>query len=320
MNTIKNTEKINTSLFRGKASHPTIISMIESGMLPGNIKDIDIFKREWRKTFTGSFLLKYPRYYGLIERIRRVIGRFPEWEDFTRQNIRDIVEHLKNNCCSSSARTYTAMIRSVLNYNREIANIPCKDFENELRVKNEPHVAIFLTVDELNKLERFKPENEREDVILAQFLVGCYTGARHSDILCMNEDNIQGKYITYVSKKTKTPATIELKKGLPRLLGIAVAREYSESTFNDTIKDICRKAGIDGKVKVFKAGKSLTGKKFQFVTSHTARRSFASNLAAFGVSIREIQLRMGHTSTTMTERYILAPVNKLPESAREYFK
>lgn len=320
MKTIKNTEKINTSLFCGKASHSTIISMIESGMLPGNVDDIDIFKREWRKTFTGSFLIKYPRYYGIIDKIRHIVGRLPEWDDFTRQNIREIVEHLKNSCCSSSARTYAAMIRSVLNYSKEIANIPCKDFDNELRVKNEPHVAIFLTVDELNKLERYEAENEREKVILAQFLIGCYTGARHSDILCMNEDNIQGKYITYVSKKTKTPATIELKKGLPKLLEIAVAREYAESTFNDTIKDICRKAGIDSKVKVFKAGKSLTGKKYQFVSSHTARRSFASNLATLGVPIREIQLRMGHTSTTMTERYILSPVNKLPETARAYFK
>ena len=319
MGTIKDTGNINSTLFNDRASHTTIVGMINSGMLPANIECMDFFKREWRRTFTGSFLLKYPRYYGIIDKIRHIVGRLPVWDDFTRQNIREIVEYLKNSCCSSSARTYAAMIRSVLNYNREIANIPCKDFENELRVKNEPHVAIFLTVDELNKLERFKPENEREEVILAQFLVGCYTGARHSDILCMNEDNIQGKYITYVSKKTKTPATIELKKGLPRLLEIAVTREYSESTFNDTIKDICRKAEIDGKVKVFKAGKSLTGKKYQLVSSHTARRSFASNLASLGVPIREIQLRMGHANATITERYILAPVNKLPESAREYF-
>ncbi len=320
MDTIKNARNINDSLFVGKASIPTIISMIETGMLPGNIEDVEKFKREWKRTFTGCFLVKYPRYYGIIEKISRVTGSLPGWEDFTRQNIRDIVEYLRTSCCSSSARTYAAMIRSVLNYNRETANIPCKDFENELRVKNEPHVAIFLTVDELNKLERYEAENEREKVILAQFLVGCYTGARHSDILCMNEDNIQGKYITYVSKKTKTPATIELKKGLPKLLGIAVRREYSESTFNDTIKEICRKAGIDGKVKVFKAGKSLTGKKHEFVSSHTARRSFASNLASLGVPVREIQLRMGHASAAITERYILAPVNKLPESARGYFK
>ena len=73
-------------------------------------------------------------------------------------------------------------------------------------------------------------------------------------------------------------------------------------------------------MKVFKAGKSLTGKKHEFVSSHTARRSFASILASFGVSIREIQLRMGHANATITDRYILAPVNKLPESAKAYFK
>ena len=167
MGTIKDTGNINSTLFNDRASHTTIVGMINSGMLPANIECMDFFKREWRRTFTGSFLLKYPRYYGIIDKIRHIVGRLPVWDDFTRQNIREIVEYLKNSCCSSSARTYAAMIRSVLNYNREIANIPCKDFENELRVKNEPHVAIFLTVDELNKLERFKPENEREEVILA---------------------------------------------------------------------------------------------------------------------------------------------------------
>ena len=319
MKTITNTGKVDQILFNGKASDITIINMIESGILPVNIDDLEQFKIKWRQTFTGCFLLKYPRYYGIIMKIGRIVGRLPEWNDFTRGNIRDIVELLKKECCGSSARTYSAMIRSVLNYNKEIVNIPCKDFENELRIKNEPHVAIFLTLDDLNKLERYKPGNEREDVILAQFLVGCYTGARHSDILCLNEDNIQGKYITYVSKKTKTPASVELKKGLHRLLGIATTREYSSATFNYTIRDICRKAGIDGNVKVFKAGKSLTGKKYQFVSSHTARRSFASNLANLGVPIREIQLRMGHSNTSMTERYILSPVNKLPESAKGYF-
>ena len=64
----------------------------------------------------------------------------------------------------------------------------------------------------------------------------------------------------------------------------------------------------------------MTGKKHEFVSSHTARRSFASNLASLGVPVREIQLRMGHASAAITERYILAPVNKLPESARGYFK
>lgn len=77
MDTIKNARNINDSLFGGKASIPTVISMIETGMLPGNIEDVEKFKREWKRTFTGCFLVKYPRYYGIIEKISRVTGSLP---------------------------------------------------------------------------------------------------------------------------------------------------------------------------------------------------------------------------------------------------
>ncbi|UVV52623.1 hypothetical protein NXY15_24270 [Bacteroides thetaiotaomicron] len=68
----------------------------------------------------------------------------------------------------------------------------------------------------------------------------------------------------------------ELLTNLPK-------EEVSDPTFNNNIRNICRKAGITEAVKVFKAGKEVEGEKWEFVSSHTARRSFATNLYLRGV-------------------------------------
>ena len=61
---------------------------------------------------------------------------------------------------------------------------------------------------------------------------------------------------------------------------------------------------------MFKAGKEETGKKYRFVSSHTGRRSFATNLSKKGVPLEQIAVMMGHTSNgmpniQMTQRYIV---------------
>ena len=61
--------------------------------------------------------------------------------------------------------------------------------------------------------------------------------------------------ISYVSLKTKTHATVPLKPIVKELLTNLPKEEVSDPTFNNNIRNICRKAGITEAVKVFKAGK-----------------------------------------------------------------
>ena len=61
---------------------------------------------------------------------------------------------------------------------------------------------------------------------------------------------------------------------------------------------------------MFHAGKEETGKKYRFISSHTGRRSFATNLSKKGVPLEQIAVMMGHTSNgkpniQMTMRYIV---------------
>ena len=249
-----------------------------------------------------------------------VFGKSPEWADFTKQNIRRLVDEFSDGCAPSTLKTYLAMIKAVLNDAKDEHDIPCKKFDEELTVKNTPSVGVYLNLSDISKLESYKPANERENIVLAQFLCGCYTGARHSDILSMTEDNISGKYLTYVSQKTKIAATVEAKSNLKEMLAISSKKKYADSLFNQTIRDICKKAGVNEPVRVFRAGESISGKKYEFVASHTARRSFATNLAELGVPILQISKRMGHTDIKMTQHYIVSPIGALDERGMKYFE
>ena len=64
-----------------------------------------------------------------------------------------------------------------------------------------------------------------------------------------------------------------------------------------------RRAGIDEPVTVYEGGKTRKGPKYLFVTSHTFRISFVTNLHKAGLDLLTISRMAGHTNVAMTERY-----------------
>jgi len=317
--------EMNVIVFKGKLSLVGLERMKNAGVLPklhdiasSDLKTIREVTNEWKSTFVGRFVFKNPRYYGLIERVTKAIGKIPEWEDFTKQNIDSIIEMFQQGA-PSSARTYLAMMKSVLNDAKDEVELPYARFSERMSMKATPSVGVYLNMGELKRLEEYKPESESERIILAQFLCGCYTGARHSDILQMSVDNITDGFLTYVSQKTKIQATVEAKPSLVKLLPVAGRHVYCDSVFNETIRTICEKVGIDEQTKVFRKGRYETGPKWMFVASHTARRSFATNLALLDVPILQISKRMGHASTEQSCRYIVSGTTKLDKGAMKFF-
>lgn len=321
-----NLQEINTLVFKGNLSPAGLENMKCAGVLPP-LEDVPVnekgkvavYIREWKNTFVGCFVSRYPRYYGIIVKIKQLLGHAPTWDDFTKANIDDIMS-LFSSCSPSSTRTYAAMLKAVLNDGKDEYTIPCARFCERLSIKGTPSVNVYLNLEELSKLENYHPINEKESIILAQFLIGCYTGARHSDILDLTPGNIRDGYISYVSKKTNIAATIEAKPILSKLLPIAGKRNYVDACFNDTIRAICRKCGIDEKVRLFRRGKNETGEKWEFIASHTARRSFATNLAELGVPLLQIAKRMGHSDIKMTQGYICSGIGKLSGRAISFFQ
>jgi len=310
-------------------SDETVENLIKKGYIPEQLAKAIINKEEnvrelvhkWRNTFSGAFLCKRPKYYHVLKQIWKVLGKQPAWSDFTSQNLTDLVDYFKENLSPNSVKTYLAVIKATLNENKYEHTIPSSRFEDILKNKASKSTAVYLTMDEIKRLEEYKPESYKEEIVLAQFLCECFTGARRSDVLNLNEGNIDqsGRYLTYVSKKTGVETQVEAKSGLSKLIETASKHQFSDAFTNNMLRNICKKCGINEIVTIFRGGKAVTDEKWKFVATHTARRSFATNLAELNVPILQISKRMGHTKVDTTLGYIVSPINKLDDKQMEFF-
>ena len=209
-----------------------------------------------------------------------------------------------------------SQIKAILNQAKKLGlnkYVMFKDYK-VIRTKSKKE---YLNKEEIQLLSDLDlSDNKRLERVRDIFLVCCYTGVRFSEYKNLKQENIElgesGKSINYYSKKTKkyinticNDLTLDLLKkyrfNLP---------DISSQKYNKYIKEICELAGIDNVITVhtYKAGKAITyqKKKFELIASHTARRSFVTNLYKRNVSISQIMVCTGHTKESTLINYIQA--------------
>lgn len=270
-----------------------------------------------------AFTEKYPKYGNVLDMYERANSCPATWRNLTKIGLSKFVDYMNERLATSSVKTYAAMLKAVLNlYNEEI-KLP-KDYDRVLSVRGETSSNTWLNDMEIESLISYIPMNATERLVKNQFIMGCVTGARHSDYIDFTRENIVNERLVYVSKKTRMRAEVPLSRIVERLLAenemfYLVGKEVSDPTFNTTIRDICRKIGIGERLKLYRAGKFVEGEKYKFISSHTARRSFATNLYLHGLDLYSISKMMGHKSVTMTERYIACGLYGISKKSLEYF-
>jgi len=174
---------------------------------------------------------------------------------------------------------------------------------------------IYLTEDELQSIISldlsFNPtmQNVRDC-----FIIGCYTGLRFSDISNINKEHVFNNTIKIKTQKTDQWVTIPLLEPVRnimttyRLSSNGFPKVCNALTMNKYLKQIGELAGInDVVIKVRSKGKTRVEQrlpKFQLITTHTARRSFATNLFKKGVPSRVIMLITGHKTEKSFNSYI----------------
>lgn len=198
-------------------------------------------------------------------------------------------------------------------------------FELEKATKNDPK-SIYLTFEELDKIEQSEMPHDYLDNARDWLIIACYTGQRVSDYLRFNpsmitEDSEGQKYLEFTQQKTNARMLIPLLKKVQEILEKRngdFPRKISDVKFNLYIKEVCKIAGIDeivynGKTTTIeREGKSkITRKifgefpKYELVTSHIGRKSFASNFYEV-IPTATLLNFTGHT----TERQLLNYINK----------
>lgn len=230
-------------------------------------------------------------------------------------------KYIQGKVCQNSARVYMANIKAVLNIYAD--ELPSSDL-SLLNVRAEATVSVYLSTDELERLEKYAGRLKgRERMYALYFLCSAWCGARVSDIQRIGPDSIERGRLVYVCEKTGARAEVPVKKGLDTWLAeletLRQANQFCGRTYNRTIKEVCKRAGICSEVRGFRGGREIKSQKWEQVSTHTARRSFATNLYLSGCDLYTIGRMMGHSSADMTRRYICSGIRDMDEGMKRFF-
>jgi integrase len=180
--------------------------------------------------------------------------------------------------------------------------------------------TIYLPEHELQEIAQLDlTETPGMDKTRDLFLIGCYTGLRFSDLSTLRPEQIDNGMITITQIKTGDRVVIPVHDTVTEMMrkyGGKLPAAISNQKTNAALKDIAGKCECLKKkvsVKFTKGGKSVTKgvnaeivspEKWQFVTTHTARRSFATNQFLNGVPTLSIMAITGHKTEKAFMKYI----------------
>jgi hypothetical protein len=187
---------------------------------------------------------------------------------------------------------------------------------DNIKVKFEKVDKLYLNKDELQMIEDARFEHDYLDNARDWLLISCETGQRVSDFMRFNKGQIRFEgdvpLIEFTQVKTDTIMSVPLSKKVRAILqkrNGEFPRPISDQRYNEYIKVVCKIAGL---VEVIKGSKqdTITKRKvrgnfpkFELVTSHIGRRSFASN--NYGRIPTPLLMNVtGHTTEGMFLEYI----------------
>jgi integrase len=173
---------------------------------------------------------------------------------------------------------------------------------------------IYLTQTELTKIyEKDFSKKKNLDRIRDMFIIGCYTGLRYSDLFTINNDNLidKGTKLRIKTEKTGELVIIPLHNYIKAIIkkhnGIPQYKTSNQS-MNESLKVIAEQSGLKDNILISatKGGKveTISYKKHDLVSVHTARRSFATNAFLNNVPTISIMKITGHKTEKSFLKYI----------------
>jgi integrase len=192
-----------------------------------------------------------------------------------------------------------------LNYNLAYRKFKAPEVETTI---------VCLYQDELFALYGHDFKSKRLNQVRDVYCFGCFTGLRYSDIKDLRREHIKGDELQKTIIKTKQFLKIPLNKFALEILEKYQDHPYgplprfSSQKFNEYVKEACSIAKINSPVTVinYSGGRVMekTVPKYELITSHTARKTFATNSLIFGMSETAVKRVTGHKKDQSFQRYV----------------
>ncbi len=270
--------------FKGRNNSLTVLIRQYIGEVENNIHDIRISTTK-NYQHTLKRLLEFAKTRGKADIL---------FDDIDLDFYYEFSNYLNQNGCSQpGASKHIKIVKKFMNEGliRGIHNNTQHKNPSFKVHRDAPSNKIFLTEEEIEKLVNLNlsghPPLDRER---DRFLISYWFLMRHSDSVKIRETNFfqrDGRhYYRSMAQKNDRELVLPVK---PAAWAVLQKRNFSLSgdtnqEANRKVKTIAAMAGIDEMVS---EGKK-TGPKWSFVTTHTARRSAATNLYLQGVSLKMI--------------------------------
>lgn len=274
---------------------------------------------------------EYERTYYYIKEYEkeRAKGKILDFEDITIDFYNDFTAFLQSkNMATNTIAHKIQTLKVWLNEASYKGINENKEYKNQrFRAIVEKSDTVYLTSTELETIYNTDCGSERLNRVRDMFLIGAFTGLRFSDFTSITKDNIRKDTIFIEQHKTGKRVAIPLHpivKNIWERYGNKLPEPISNQKFNKYIKEVCQIAKIEDpeQKNMTKGGirVSKTYEKYELVTSHTARRSFATNLFLSGFPAISIMQITGHSTEKAFMAYIRVKPEEYAELLREHWE
>ena len=174
--------------------------------------------------------------------------------------------------------------------------------------------TVYLSIKELERFEKLNlSASPRLEKVRDLFLIGCYTGLRFSDFTQINEENVnwEKSMLLVRTQKTSERVAIPLHKTVKSILkkyNSRLPKAYANQVMNNYIKEVASLANVKELTETTITRGGILQKsvlpKFKLISTHTARRSFATNIFLADVPAISIMKITGHKTERSFMSYI----------------
>jgi integrase len=226
----------------------------------------------------------------------------------------DFISHLRDKGMQQNTLNKNiGVVKAFLSEAVELGYTKCIDFKKK-RFGISPKLVdmIYLKEDEILKIYNYDLSHSKSlENVRDAFVIACCTGFRFSDFSTLKTDHIQeidGElYIKKTTLKTREEVIVPIngivmeilkkykdtKNGLPKVV--------CNQVFNRHIKVVCQLAGL---TETGRLSEEPEKQVYECVSTHTARRSFATNAFIAGAAPYDIMKMTSHKSEKSFMRYI----------------
>ena len=310
-------DELNAFLLRG--------SVVSDNSLFGFIENL-IKEREQLPRFSPGLILIYKRTLRLLNEFATSKRKKLDFNDIDLDFFADFQSYLYNPPLSYAQSTAQCTVKTLKTFLNEATergiNKNLAYQSKRFNIKRTGAQSIYLTTEELSTLYHLDlTQNKRLEKVRDLFLIGAYTGLRFSDFSNLKPENIRtiegSEFIQMNTKKTGENVVIPINPIVRAILdkyGGKPPKANSNQKMNQYLKELAKLAGFNepivhtttkGGERIFK--KNDNGdipQKWELVTTHTARRSFATNAYKAGIPAISIMKITGHRTEKAFMRYI----------------